>query len=161
LKNTVQRHFKHVQLFPGQRVYFLCRQTPLDLDITALLARQGIATRYVGPYFHGNLTSERLTGLAADLLSDVPANTDTRPYLMRLMCAQWFAKFDTLPKVFLETFKTLHANALQFLRFLQYEHTGSLAFGMNRRGVFGSGHRTGSFEAIGKVFKRQETNSKR
>lgn len=100
LKNTAQRHFKHVRLLPGQRVYFLCRQTPLNMDIPALLSRQGIATRYVGPYFHGNITPERLAGLAADLLPDVPANTDTRPYLMRLMFAQWFTKFETSPRVF-------------------------------------------------------------
>jgi spermidine synthase len=100
LKNTAQRHFKHVQLLPGQRVFFLCRQNPLNLDIPGLLARQGIATRYVGPYFHGNLTPERVSGLAADLLPDIPANTDTRPFLMRLMFARWFTKFDTSPKVF-------------------------------------------------------------
>jgi spermidine synthase len=100
LKNTVQRHFKHVLLLPGQRIFFLCRQRPLDPDIPGLLARQGVATRYAGPYFHGNLTPERLTGLAADLLPDVPANTDTRPYLMRLMFAQWFTKFNTSPRFF-------------------------------------------------------------
>jgi spermidine synthase len=100
LRNTVRRHFKHVQLLPGGRVYFLCRQAPLDLNIPALLERQGIATRYVGPYFHGNLTPERLAGLAADLQPDAPANTDTRPYLMRLMFAQWFAKFETSPGFF-------------------------------------------------------------
>jgi spermidine synthase len=100
LSNTAHRHFKYVKLLPGQRVFFLCRQAPLDLDIPTLLARQGIATRYVGPYFHGNLTPERLAGLAADLLPEVPANTDTRPYLMRLMFDQWFTKFDTSPRVF-------------------------------------------------------------
>jgi spermidine synthase len=100
LKNTAQRYFKYVQLLPGQRIYFLCRQRPLNLDIPGLLARQGVATRYVGPYFHGNLTPERLAGLAADLLPGVPANTDTRPYLMRLMFAQWFTKFNTSPRFF-------------------------------------------------------------
>jgi spermidine synthase len=100
LKNTVQRYFKHVLLLPGQRIYFLCRQGPLDLDIPGLLARQGVATRYAGPYFRGNITSERLAGLAADLLPDAPVNTDTRPYLIQLMFAQWFAKFDASPKFF-------------------------------------------------------------
>lgn len=100
LRNTARRHFKHVRLLPGQRVYFLCRQAPIDLDIPALLDRQGITTRYVGPYFHGNLTPERLAALAADLLPEVPANTDTRPYLMRLMFAQWFTKFDSSPRIF-------------------------------------------------------------
>jgi spermidine synthase len=100
LRNTARRYFTHVQLLPGQRVYFLCRQAPLDLDIPDLLARQGIATRYVGPYFHGNLSPERLAGLAADLLPDAPPNTDTRPYLMRLMFEQWFTKFDASPRIF-------------------------------------------------------------
>ena len=100
LRNTAGRHFKHVQLLPGQRVYFLCRQAPLDLEIPALLDRRGITTRYVGPYFHGNITAERLAALTADLLPEAPVNTDTRPYLMRLMFAQWFTKFETSPKVF-------------------------------------------------------------
>ena len=100
LRNTARRYFTHVQLLPGRRVCFLCRQAPLDLNIPELLARQGITTRYVGPYFHGNLTPERLAGLAGDLLPDAPANTDTRPYLMRLMFEQWFTKFDASPRVF-------------------------------------------------------------
>ncbi len=100
LKATVKRHFKHVHLLPGDRIFFLCRQTPLDLDIPGLLARKGIATRYVAPYFQGNISPERRGALAADLIAQAPLNTDTRPYLMRLMFAQWFAKFGTSPKVF-------------------------------------------------------------
>jgi spermidine synthase len=100
LRNTVRGCFSHVRLLPGRRIYFLCRQTALDMDIPDLLDHRGIATRYAGPYFHGNLSQERLDGLAADLLPDAPANTDTRPYLMRLMFAQWFTKFDTSPRIF-------------------------------------------------------------
>jgi spermidine synthase len=100
LRVTVQRHFKQVQLLPGQRIFFLCRQTPLDLDIPGLLAREGVATRYVAPYFEGNISAERRAGLAADLIADIPLNTDTRPYLMRLMFGQWFTKFGTSAKGF-------------------------------------------------------------
>nr|MBL0716140.1 hypothetical protein [Desulfobacterales bacterium] len=100
LYHTVARHFDVVQLLPGLRIFFICRQRPVDLDIPAALKRKGIDTRYIRGYYDGNLTAERIVQLNA--LMDVPAapNTDFRPRLMGIMLAQWFARFDTSPVVF-------------------------------------------------------------
>ncbi len=100
LKATAGRYFSQVALIPGQRIFFLCRQSPIDMDIPGLLDRKGIATRYVAPYFAGNITPERRAALDADLNAGAALNTDTRPYLMRLMFTQWFTKFGTSPAVF-------------------------------------------------------------
>ncbi len=101
LRKTAGRHFKHVAMLPGERVVFLCRQSPLDLDIPGRLASLGIATKYVGPYFHGNVTPQRIRDLKAGMNLKTPINSDTRPYVMQTVFQQWFVKFGTSPRVFM------------------------------------------------------------
>lgn len=100
LKNTAMRHFKYVDVLPGQRVFFLCKQSPIDRDIPRRLKDKGIQTRYVGPYYNGNITGERLKALSTNLDPESPLNKDGRPYLMRVMMTHWFAKFASSPAVF-------------------------------------------------------------
>jgi len=97
LYNTVKAHFKNVLLLPGQKVFFLCRDQPLSVDIPAALARRKIATAYISGFFYGNLTPARIEYLNQRLDPSTPVNTDTSPHLMRLMFAQWFTKFQTSP----------------------------------------------------------------
>ncbi|MBI5551623.1 MAG: hypothetical protein HY911_08955 [Desulfobacterales bacterium] len=97
LHATARRHFRHVQLLPGERIFFLCRQTPLSLDIPQRLARLGISTQVVGPYFQGDVTPERIQALERHIEVSAPLNRDTRPYLMRVAWEQWFTKFDASP----------------------------------------------------------------
>ena len=100
LYHTAARHFETVQLLPGQRIFFICRQGPVDLDLPARLKSRGIDSRYIQGYFDGDLTAERIAQLNA--LVKVPAapNTDFRPRLMGIMFDQWFARFDTSPTFF-------------------------------------------------------------
>ena len=100
LYHTAARHFATVQLLPGLRIFFICRQQPVNLDISTALARRDIETRYIRGYFDGNLTTERITRLNA--LMNVPAapNTDFQPRLMRVMFDQWFARFASSPLAF-------------------------------------------------------------
>lgn len=100
LYRTARTAFAHVRLVPGQRVFFLCRQRPVALDIPGRLAARGIETLYVGPYFHGNVTAARIAALESLVDPDAPLNTDTRPRLVRLMFAEWFAKFAASPAPF-------------------------------------------------------------
>ena len=97
LYNTVKAHFKNVLLLPGQKVFFLCRDKPLSVDIPAALERRKIATDYISGFFYGNLTPARIEYLNQRLDPSTPVNTDTSPYLMRLMFTQWFTKFQTSP----------------------------------------------------------------
>ncbi len=100
LYHTAARHFETVQLLPGQRIFFICRQGPVDLDMPTRLANHGIASRYIQGYFDGNLTDERIAQLNALVAAPAAPNTDFRPRLMGIMFEQWFARFDTSPILF-------------------------------------------------------------
>jgi spermidine synthase len=100
LYNTVSRHFSHVQLLPGERIVFVCTATPQTTDIPSALAARGIPTVYISGYFYGNLTARRIEALQSLLIPDAPVNTDTRPYLMQIMFEQWFARFESSPRLF-------------------------------------------------------------
>jgi len=100
LFNTAKLHFKHVLSLPGNKVYFLCSNRPINPDIPALLNDKGIHTTFISSFFSGNITPERLKYLRDNLQADTPVNLDTSPYLLRIMFQQWFARFDTSPLPF-------------------------------------------------------------
>jgi spermidine synthase len=101
LYNTVSDYFKHVLLLPGERIFFLCSDDPINPDIPACLAKKGISTSYISGFYYGNLTNERIAGLNNLLDPGAPKNIDESPQLMRLMFLQWFAKFSTSPNRFI------------------------------------------------------------
>lgn len=128
---TARRSFAHVALLPGERIFFLCAQHPLDLDIPGRLATLGIATQVAGPYFYGDVTSGRIGDLGRRIDKSAPVNRDTRPYLMQVMWAQWFTKFGDSPHHFMVVAAVLLA--LYLLRMRREEYilfsTGLLAMG--------------------------------
>ncbi len=131
LYNTAKARFEQVRLLPGQKVFFLCRNRDLDLDIPAALERRRIPTAYISGYFYGNLSAERIDRLNSLMDPSIPSNTDTAPYLMRMMFSQWFAKFQTSPAGF---FLVLAAVTAVFLTRLSREEvvlfsTGSMTMG--------------------------------
>lgn len=101
LYNTACSQFKNVILLPGQKVYFICSNAPLTVDIPQELKRKMIPTIYISRYFHGNLTRERIKRLNELMDTTIPKNHDTAPYLMRVIFSQWFAKFQTSPIIFI------------------------------------------------------------
>ncbi len=100
LYHTAARHFEHVHLLPGLRIFFVCRHRAVNFDIPARLARRQIETRYIQGYFDGNVTPARAAQLAALATAPAAPNTDFKPRLMRIMFDQWFARFDTSPLAF-------------------------------------------------------------
>ncbi|MCP3953582.1 MAG: hypothetical protein GY697_15400 [Desulfobacterales bacterium] len=98
LHQTVKPHFQNILILPGNRLFFICSDGPIDRDIPGRLAQKGIRSDYVSGYYYGNVTDERITGLARQLLPEIPVNTDAAPYIMRLIFSQWFVKFATSPK---------------------------------------------------------------
>ena len=100
LWRTVRRHFSHVEILPGERLIFLCKQQPIDLDIPKRLQLLGISTKYAGPYFDGNITPGRIDQMRRLIDPQAPINTDDRPCLMRVIFDQWFTKFGTSPSLF-------------------------------------------------------------
>ena len=107
LKATARRHFTHVKALPGERVYFLCRQEPIHLDIPERLSEKGIETLYAGPYFYGEIDPWRIKALETQLDDSAPINSDTSPCLVRILFDEWFEKFATSPWVFALAVTTL------------------------------------------------------
>lgn len=114
--NTAGKYFANLLLLPGGSVFFLCRDQPLTADIPARLAGLGISSRYVGNYFAGDLTPERIAYLRGELEAAAPLNSDLKPQLMRLMLQQWFARFQTSPVWFYGLLALALALYLQRLR---------------------------------------------
>jgi spermidine synthase len=100
LAMTARRHFSHVEILPGERLFFLCGQQPLDLNIPERLQALGIATQFVGPYYDGVITPQRIEQVRGIIDQRAPANTDSRPLLMGVMFDQWFAKFGASQVIF-------------------------------------------------------------
>lgn len=100
LYHTAREHFQHVQLLPGNKIFFLCGSLPINTDIPELLRNKNIETSFISGYFSGNITEERLNYLRENLQPDTPANLDTSPFLLQVMFQQWFARFETTPTPF-------------------------------------------------------------
>ncbi len=98
--NTVAACFGHVTLLPGDDIFFLCGSRPLTTDIPQRLAQEGIDTVYIADYFYGDITADRIDYLHSIIDPKAPPNRDTRPRLMRLMFARWFAIFASSPAIF-------------------------------------------------------------
>ncbi len=97
LYNTLTDYFSHTLLIPGQKVFFLARDSEIKQDIPHLLQEKKITTDYVSRYYHGNVTSQRIDYLNQLMDPDIPKNQDDSPRLMRIMFSQWFTKFSTSP----------------------------------------------------------------
>lgn len=116
LFNTAAVYFRHIRLLPGVRTWFLCADHPITAAIPARLRVRGVATRYIDRTFEGNITPERIAGLNGLMDRTTPVNRDRAPYLMRLMFAQWFAKFAASPALFLSILGLATAAYLVTLR---------------------------------------------
>jgi len=129
--NTLSKHFQHILLLPGQKIYFLASGLPIGSDIPGFLEKKGIKTDYISSYYYGNLTEERIDRLSKLIDKSAPINTDIYPQLMRLMFSQWFAKFSASPLAFIIIISVLCIIYLLRIRreeFLLFS-TGCMAMG--------------------------------
>ena len=123
LYHTARAFFDHVMMLPGQKIFFLCSGRPMTAGIPGRLGEKGIETRYIGRYYDGDLTGERIRQLNGLVDPATPANTDLSPRLMRIMFTQWFAKFSATPVPFfavagiLALFCLLRSNRETFVLF--------------------------------------------
>jgi len=101
LYNTVKRQFPYTVMLPGSKIFFVCSDGFIDTDIPGILEEREIRTEYISGYFSGNITKDRIDYLAGSVDMTTPLNTDTAPYMMRIMFAQWFAQYQTSPAWFL------------------------------------------------------------
>jgi spermidine synthase len=131
LAATAASQFRNVLLLPGRSTVFLCRDQPLDPEIPARLREKGIAADYIGGYYEGDITPERIGQLRELLIAGAPINRDESPRLMRVMFSQWFAKFATSPGAFAAILSALAGLYLFRLRRQEFVlfTTGATAMG--------------------------------
>jgi spermidine synthase len=129
--HTAKAYFSDVLMLPGERVFFICSNRPLQAGVPDLLRRKGIATLYISAYYEGNVTAERISHLRGQMDPAAPPNTELSPYVMRTVFSEWFAKFDSSPLWFMGTlacvlgFYFWHASRVEFVLF----STGWLTMG--------------------------------
>jgi spermidine synthase len=97
LYNTARAVFGHVLVLPGQKVFFIAGDRPMDADIPSLLEHKGVRTDYISGYFSGDVSPERIRSLMAQLDPAAPLNTDFKPYLVRLAFDSWVLKHAARP----------------------------------------------------------------
>lgn len=96
---TLRDVFPQVMAIPGEHVFFLASDTPLETDpavLTARLDERGIATRWVTPeYIRYVFTGDRFASVQAELeeVADVRRNRDLTPICYYYDLVLWLSRF--------------------------------------------------------------------
>ncbi|MDO9265256.1 MAG: hypothetical protein Q7U02_14900, partial [Desulfosalsimonadaceae bacterium] len=98
---TARRVFPFVQMLPGNRISFLCRDRGIDTDIPELLNRKNITTGYISGYYYGDVPESKIILLESQLNKNAPLNRDFEPHLVRALLSEWFSMFATSPVGFI------------------------------------------------------------
>jgi len=99
--NTVSSHFENIMVLPGEEAYFLCSDGEISTDIPARLKKKSISTKYIEGFYHGNITSERIGYLRANIDREESINTDFKPRMINIIFKEWFLKHGNSPNTFL------------------------------------------------------------
>ena len=117
---TARQYFKNVLIIPGEKAYFLCSDGELKRDIPRRLESKGIATTYIGPFFSGNISSEKISAINEAIHRDESVNTDFNPRLMGIVFQEWFEKYGGFSKYYLLILPVLMLGSLILMRREQY-----------------------------------------
>ncbi len=98
--NTANQVFKRIELLPGGRIFFLCSDKNIRMEIPALLEEKGISTSYIAYYFNGDINPARINYLESQIDSSIPENSLLRPTLMSMVFSRWFTVFSRHPGFF-------------------------------------------------------------
>jgi spermidine synthase len=129
--HTAKAYFSDVLMLPGERVFFICGNRPLQAGVPDLLQRKGIATLHISGTYEGNVTPERMAYLRSRMDPAAPLNAELAPYVMRAVFSEWFAKFHSSPLWFMGAlacmagFYLRHASRVEFVLF----STGCMTMG--------------------------------
>jgi len=121
--HTAQAYFSDVLMLPGERVFFICGNRPLQAGVPDLLQRKGIATLHISGTYEGNVTPERIAYLRGRMNPAAPPNAELAPFVMRAVFSEWFAKFHSSPLWFMGAlacmagFYLRHASRVEFVLF--------------------------------------------
>jgi spermidine synthase len=92
LYQAMQSFFKHVQLIPGKKNYFLGSDAPTGYDITATINREGIETDYVNDYYIDTSLVKLRSEMIIDSFEDcVGGNNSFKPMGYFHHLKYWFS----------------------------------------------------------------------
>lgn len=136
--NTARAHFQNVEILPGEKAYFLCRDGPLSTDIPSRLRAKSIHTDYIDGFYYGDVTHERIEQIREVLSQKEAINTDFEPRIMNVMFQEWFLKYGTSPKAFIGLLAGLIFVYVAFMRKEEYIlfSTGLATMGVEMLVVF-------------------------
>jgi spermidine synthase len=91
---ALEKTFAHVLAFPGITHYFLASESPLDLDVSGVLAARSISTRQLVDIDLATMTDPFRMDNLADLLNEeaVKPNRDLSPWAFGHMLDLWMTK---------------------------------------------------------------------
>jgi spermidine synthase len=92
--NTLKQSFDHVKIIPAQSNYFLASAQELTYDVTHLIHKQGIETKFVNKYYLDTKMLQRRGEKITNLLKeDVQINRDFKPITYFQKLNQWTSYF--------------------------------------------------------------------
>ncbi len=94
--NALTEHFSHIMMVPGESIYFVASEEPLNSSISELLTERGIGTVYINDnYLRGILTPDRVEDLEKSIDPSVRPNTDFRPIGYFYQFLRWKSQFSS------------------------------------------------------------------
>lgn len=97
-RRTAGLGFARVRMIPGERVWFLASDGPVDLDIAAALERRGLALPWVNRHYLAvALAPDRLADLERAVALPGAVNRDFQPVLCFLFLRHWLRQFSLPP----------------------------------------------------------------
>lgn len=91
LVSTIKKIFAYYLIIPGEKLYILASNSPLELNIPKLLDNKDIISSYVRGYFEGTVTKDRIHDIISNLKDTIP-NTELNSRAFRLVLEEWFYK---------------------------------------------------------------------
>lgn len=91
---TIASEFQHVRLFPGNRDYIIASGSDLSHSLWLNMDHKGIKNLYVNPgYIDESLMNARSELIRKEMLSDIRANSDLKPFVYLQTYRQWLDHF--------------------------------------------------------------------
>jgi spermidine synthase len=136
--NTAESQFRHVEIIPGEKAYFICSDKELSLDIPALLKEKSISTTYIEGYYQGNVTEDRVKKIRSAIDRGEDVNRDFKPKMISIIYKEWFSQYDTSPWLFIIILAVVCSVYLFFMKREEYVlfSTGMAAMGIEMLIIF-------------------------
>jgi len=118
--NTAMSQFRHVEIIPGGKAYFICSDGAISLDIPGLLKEKNIRTTFIEGYYQGNVTQDRIKKIQSGIDRGEDINRDFKPGMINIIFREWFSQYDTSPGLFIIIIGAVCSMCLFFIKREEY-----------------------------------------